>query len=1631
MVSTRLLSGCALAAILTAGAPLRAQAFQGTPTTAFGSVTYDRATPGTETLTINSSTAVIDWSPSDTAAGATPIDFLPNGALATFTGDPAGNFTVLNRVLPTGAATGRAIGINGTVRSGLDDPSLGFQPGGSVWFYSPGGIFVGSTGIFDVGNLLLTANDIAIDINGIPPGPSVSLSLAAAANSRATVQVAPGATINATVPGSYVALIAPRVIQSGAVNVNGTAAYVAAEAATVQINAGLFDIDFLTGSFVDGSVAGDGQVLRHDGATNIGGTGPQQIVMAAMPKNEAITMLVSGTVGYDPASVASVVGDTIVLSGGTDIIGNDVAPVSETTLGTSIQIGTGVYGPALKARATDTIDASGSMAFGSVADFQAGRQALMSAVGGQTITVGGALNLAAQYIASDGTLTGGTARLQATGGSTVTISGSLSIDAGAYTTPYDLLPFPPSIPDTSAGVGAQGGAASLEVNASTLSVGGTAHVSADAVGGDGGFAFDGGNGIAGNASASFAAGSTANISSDLRVTTRGRGGNGATAGSGTGGDAGVTVDASTLDTTNRIDILAFGEGGGAQDAGVGGDGVGGAATFSVLGAGAQVDAFDMLIDAGGFGGSHLCGFSCSGQASSGGNGTGGTAIFNQSAGLIQLASIQAAADGRGGDGFEEQTGGNGGRGGNGSGGTVRLDQTGGTLQPISSGLAMTFTASGRGGFGGSAIRGSALASGNGGAGGNATAGHFTATLRSNLMADFLSFAASADGGGGGGSEDANGGTAGTAGPSGSLGSSMVVIGGGGNVTLQSLSLETRAFGGGGGDTQQGTAAVGGAAQGGTAILTNGAGLNVGSLSINADAAGGTGGTNFSTLTQFDGGDATGGTAQYDQTGGNAEVSFLTVAAEGIVGSGENLGATAKGGTARVALTGGTLGVTSGMEINATGRGFDIELSAGGDATGGDATFLAQNGANFTFGGQAISIRAEGVAGSGGGASGNGFGGNASFGVDNANVTLDAGLLVSADGLSPSETGTSGGNGTGGTAAIFAINSGTLTLNAVAGVSANGTGGSQDPALTGNGGNGFGGNANLLAQNGTIDGTSPLEISANGTGGAAGIGGVAGAGTAGSAGVTAEQGDITLASLDMSALGSGSGPTQGVNLSATDGNIKTAGPLSADSDVAIRARGSGSGSIISGGLLSFTTRAIIDISHTAASAPTLSGNSVLLSANGALTGASGSRVDSTGDMTLIAGGPLSMADVRGNAVSASGSSVTIGSGGPLTLVQAVASAGDVAITTGGVLTISGDVLGANISLTSTGIDIGGAANVGDLDTNLIAIANSSGVTEIGDGPSAGGYRLSNAAFARLQAHDIRISGPGNVVIGQLDIIGSAGSGRRNLTGSTLDITAAGDMLVNGAVSLTGAGSGDALSLTANTLLRVATPGGSVAVTDAAGAPGGQLNLSAARIEVTSDGAHATLPSLATMDARSERLDVNDGTLLPEGQLRAGGIRANVSQALYIQNSGGTATFADHAGFTTGTGGFTIGITGDGTPEIIINGRIGATGGDAIIPLLQIQDGQGAPTLQIARRSTANGCLILGPSCDAPDTFDIPPVQDVINDVIDDEGDNGAGVEQAFAAPLIEIPDFDPLDFVPLIDEPVTGTGNEGLWVGTGS
>ena len=522
-------------ALACTGQSALAQGFEGTATFQSGTGTI---TPGVDsvTITVDQVETVIDWQPND-VAGTGNIDFLPDGQTATYLNFQQTEYTVLNRILPTdgsGNAVARAVEFNGLVESFIDISTIR-SPAGNIWFYSPTGIVVGSTGAFNVGSLVLTTNDIvfgAANTGGtVLFGPAGQMLFRGSANSTGFVQIDPGAQITAAYDpafgiASYVAMVAPRVVQGGTVSSNGGIAYVAAEQADITINAGVFDIAIGAG-LVDPSTVGttDANGVVHTGTS----TGPastgvgdvQRISMVALPKNTALTMLLSGNIGYAPAAVAANDGSAVVLSAGyaTDTPSAQAA----NNLG-NVQIGNTVFTNRVDGYASGSISVAptgGTTDFQALADLYAQQSIALVAEAGETIQsaqdlllrsadsgVGGVIDILSQGgdisvgnllladasntagpfftpVAADGV--GGAVTVSATGGTISAVDTQLFARGTGYT---DVLPTG----------GSDGFGGSILVNAGpggTLSLG---DLFADASG-IGGFAMQfGGDGFGGSIS---------------------------------------------------------------------------------------------------------------------------------------------------------------------------------------------------------------------------------------------------------------------------------------------------------------------------------------------------------------------------------------------------------------------------------------------------------------------------------------------------------------------------------------------------------------------------------------------------------------------------------------------------------------------------------------------------------------------------------------------------------------------------------------------------------------------------------------------------------------------------------------------------------------------------------------------------------------------------------------------------------------------------------------------------------------------------------------------------------------------------------------------------------------------------
>jgi filamentous hemagglutinin family protein len=1181
-------SALALATALTA-TPARAQtAFNAPdPTVASGTVNFNRGqTPGVDIYNVQTPTAVLDFTPSD-QTGTGVINFQNAGTTAVYQG--SGAFTVLNRIVPTDPS--RAIQFNGTVRSLINS-----APGGAVWFYSPGGIIAGGTALFDVGSLLLSTGDPTQGTGTI--GSTTSFSLSSASNAGVTIQ--PGAQIMASPEGSYVALVAPVVNQNGAVRVNGSAAYVAAEQATLSINQGLFDISVTVGS------DGGGTPLVHNGTTtgpaSTGGGDLQGIFMVAVPKNSAITMLIApnGQLGFDVAGGATVENGAIYLQAGGNLsvdtgetIVNRIAELPQGSLGASIEIGSGDFTSPIAAQArTDlllTAGASPGISLAGDSYLYGGNSARITA------GTNGVFSSANRLILNSFGAVPGTAQIDALAGSTMTFA-SLEVRADTLSGRFFNSAFDPSVGGTAA-LRSTGGAITINSSADVTAIGvgtganstmgGNADISASAGGtiaATGVFIDVSASNSGASATATggqgtvFTDNGTIALSSFLEIQAIGSGTQGASARGGSAnvitGAGGGTIQAST------INLSAHGIGGSFSN-GPAGAGTGGHVLVQTqdTGATASITTVSALLSAPGQAGD-VSDVSAAGGAATGGLGQvliGANGAFNVTGQTFIDVSSEAGS------------GSVGGAGGVATAGNIQFSATGGTITAH----ALDFSTSAAGGDGGEGLD----AATPGGAGGGVLAGAGVSIFASGggaISATSVSLDSSAFGGRGGDGADA-------VGPAGSGGSatasvSGIGISGSGQITLDSVDITANAFGGGTGSGAAQPGGAGGAAKSGDAFVFAGGGtIQLGAATMNSNATGGLGAADGSS-----GGDATGATASIGaDTGGTVRIlgGSLFVSAGGQGGStngaatGPGAGGKGVGGTAVIFANGGSTvdSAATFVDLEAYGSGGSAAGSGnGGLGQGGSARVNAGGGTIMLASNLSASADGSGGSASGTGNGGAGIGGEARLGTFSgsaaSNVTVMGDVELDASGSGGFAVAGRGGDGLGGTPAdltngpfdkgVYLVGiGGTVSVGGGVEMDASGSGGNGDAG----GGAGTGGLTNLVVFGADIDAPGFVSLDSSGSGGSAfgGSGGAGGAGGTGTGGTsvisansggdsqgggivpTGQPGSITLGTLFQAV--SGTGGDGGTGLAGGPGGVGGAG-LGGVTNLVAQA---GSGTLVTG------------------------------------------------------------------------------------------------------------------------------------------------------------------------------------------------------------------------------------------------------------------------------------------------------------------------------------------------------------------------------------------------------------------------------------------------------------------------------------
>ncbi len=1121
----------------------QAQAFQGTETVILGNVT--RGTSGnTDFFTVNAAQNTINWAPTDTAIGGGPIDFLPAGATASFTSGAGLPYTVLNRIIA--ADQSRAIAFSGTVSS---------DALGSIWFYAPGGLLLNAGAQFNVGSLLLTANDPVGAAAGQTYLNANQFQLRAASGSTAGVVVNSGATINTS---NYMIMVAPRFDMNGAATVGRSAALVAAEDVSFTLNGGLFDITANVGTTAGGTSQVGGSIT---GPGGLGGQGIYSRIYAmAVPRNNAMTMLITGgaQLGFAVANAADVDGNAVVLSGGYDIVGTPAGqgvsqfgllPVAGSNADALVRVENKTITSSLTMRSRNEARVSstaGALSFASDLEVYSDSLAVVNG-DGLSITVAGNLlvDASTQFTgqSAGANRTAGTAQIFTNGTGSVQVSGNIL--AWANGAGDDA-----SSPGVAGGTGT-GGSATVNPNGGSVQATNLS-IRAD---GFGGAAIDGtgGSGIGGTAFfESDALGSVA-ISGDLVISANGVGivgSAGRTSGNAQGGTATANITGGTFATSGIVTVstnAAYAEVGDDGHAG-GGTATGGTASLfvnngaaftassvtinavadggltvgnnSFVGGTARLHAQigggpvsitvngDLTIDA-----SALASNGIAGGNTNGGTATGGFAILlGLGNPLLTLGGdgTRVAAEARGGNG-------DGGVGGNANGGRAHVDmQNGGSLL-IGANLDVIADATGGSGtVGGNAV---------GWDEGDANAPAVFVRLGPNVGVNDQGIRVS---GSLFGSAGAFGGDGSTGVGGNATGGFVVLLGQSGTITAPSVSLLADATGG------QGVG--GGAARSGRLFGGfNDANLTTGQLTLDVDA--------------------TGGDASNGGRGGNATVGqafFVLSSLEAGPGSTVNGGSVLMLAAAQGGAGGGATAGTAG---------------AGGDAFGVDPNatepqlVIASRPARSTFIATQVAIDNSVVGGEGGGGLGTangGRGGNAVGGVVNVGTTsgpvtpvsnrssFDFGTIYFVDGrvtggngggIDGDGIGGRGGDATGGSASLLArgavVTAGAVSILTSASGGNGGGGGNSDFG----GGDAVGGEALVLATphftaglpvDVTISG--PVTLIASALGGSShvqggeGIGGTAAAylqrhEAAGAAPVTLV-GSMSIASLSADAGGVG-------------------------------------------------------------------------------------------------------------------------------------------------------------------------------------------------------------------------------------------------------------------------------------------------------------------------------------------------------------------------------------------------------------------------------------------------------------------------------------------------------------------------------
>ena len=421
--------------------------------------------------------------------------------------------------------------------------------------------------------------------------------------------------------------------------------------------------------------------------------------------------------------------------------------------------------------------------------------------------------------------------------------------------------------------------------------------------------------------------------------------------------------------------------------------------------------------------------------------------------------------------------------------------------------------------------------------------------------------------------------------------------------------------------------------------------------------------------------------------------------------------------------------------------------------------------------------------------------------------------------------------------------------------------------------------------------------------------------------------------------------------------------------------------------------------------------------------------------MMVGPPATGSTGTQQIVTTNGGNITITAATDILISSTINAAANLSMSAGNLIDIQAIASGAQIDTLSADMAIGANGQLGRSDlTNAIAIRTAGNIQLGNAGGSSTGFIIDNAEFSRIfSGGDLSIianagpNGGGNISVGDLAVAVGTGTGTPTDgnfgIGGTFLLQAEDSANFTGNLTISNAAIDTAFTVTALNQIFIDADTATVRMQNASAAPTGIIGMSAARIIAASSANLAAIAGLS-FDGIEDLLGQAATTVRTDGYIFGSDITFSVDTLLAIQNSAAATGFADRRGIVADS--LTIQPRSAAvpiTPGIIVNGIVGGASGVDAVPLVTVP-------AQFDPLSTVNGCLIANPaSCVVTPTGPQQPIDNPLQDLIDDQVNPDSPLTDGISSMVIDIRRDPDQQDDPLLDEPVTGAGNEDLWIET--